>query len=202
MSWRHLPNTLTGLRLLLAPLLVAAIVQGRPRQALVLLLLAAISDALDGFLARRFGWQSRLGGLLDPLADKLLLNACFLGFWWIEALPGWLFLLILLRDVVIVAGAYAYHRLIQPLKAAPSLLGKLNTLLQILLGLALLLQLGYGWPSSQATAIGIWTVAVVAAASGVEYVMRWGWRAIRQDKLVREGREGREEERHDSGPTC
>lgn len=190
MSWRHLPNTLTGLRLLLAPLLIGAIVQGQPREALGLLLLAAISDALDGFLARRFGWQTRLGGLLDPLADKLLLNAVFLGLWWVEALPGWLLLLAFGRDLVIVAGAFAYHRLIEPLKAAPSLLGKLTTALQILLGLALLLQLGFGVIPSQLLTIGIWTVAVVTAASGVDYVWRWGRRAVHAELGTRDSGPG------------
>jgi cardiolipin synthase (CMP-forming) len=180
MNWRQLPNALTGVRLALAPLLVAAIVQGQPRPALGLLFVAAVSDALDGFLARRFGWLTRLGSLLDPLADKLLLNACFIGLWVVAVLPGWLLALVLGRDLLIIVGAFAYHRLIRPVTGSPSLLGKLTTALQILLGLALLLQLGYGWPPSQWLEIGIWTVALVTAASGVDYVWRWGRRAWRE----------------------
>lgn len=184
MSWRHLPNALTALRLVLTPLLYAALAAGRPRQALVLLAVAALSDALDGLLARRFGWQSRLGGLLDPIADKLVLNASFLGLWMFGALPDWFIALVIGRDLLIVAGAVGYHLLVRPLQPEPSLLGKLNTVVQVLFALLLILQLGFPlWPSHWVQP-AVWIVALVTAASGVDYVIRWSGRAWRERRQV------------------
>jgi cardiolipin synthase (CMP-forming) len=180
MSWRQLPNALTAMRIGLTPLLYGTIANEQPRHALVLLLVAAVSDALDGFLARRYGWQTRLGGLLDPLADKLLLNAAFLGLWMAGTLPGWLVLLVFGRDLVIVAGALAYHRLIDRLQPEPSPLGKLNTGVQIGFVLLVLLQLGFGWLPADALPYAIAAVAAVTAGSGADYVLRWGRRAWRE----------------------
>jgi cardiolipin synthase (CMP-forming) len=179
MSWRQLPNTLTAMRIGLTPFLYGSIANEQPRQALLLLLIAAISDGLDGFLARRYGWQSRLGGLLDPLADKLLLNAAFLGLWMAGAVPGWLMLLVFGRDLLIVSGALGYHRLIGPLRAAPTLLGKLNTGVQI--GFVLLVLVDLAFAALAPAWIG-WAMALVAAitaASGIDYVIRWSHRAWR-----------------------
>lgn len=178
MPWlRHLPNLLTLLRMASTPLLYMLLAAGQAERALVLLLLAGASDALDGFLARRYGWQSRLGGLLDPLADKLLLNACFLGLWMVGLLPGLFLLLVLGRDLVIVAGAIAYQLLVRPLEPAPSLSGKINTALQVVFAALLVLQLAYDpWPS-QWVDIAVWIVGGVTVASGLDYVLRWSRRA-------------------------
>jgi cardiolipin synthase (CMP-forming) len=180
MSWRQLPNALTAMRIGLTPFLFGSIANDQPRQALLLLLIAAISDGLDGFLARRYGWQSRLGGLLDPLADKLLLNAAFLGLWMAGTVPGWLMLLVFGRDLVIVSGALGYHRLIGPLRAAPTVLGKFNTGVQIGFVLLMLLQLGFDALPPTWTQPAILAVAAITAASGMDYVIRWSHRAWRE----------------------
>jgi len=179
-AWRHLPNGLTLLRIALAPPLYLTLAAREPLAASLLLLLAAASDALDGFLARRYAWQTRLGGLLDPLADKILLNACFLGLWQAEAVPGWLLALVFGRDLVIVAGGAAFHWLIRPLQAEPSLLGKANTATQILFVLWLLLLFVVGPQASHWAAPAIWIVALMALASGTDYVQRWSRRAWRE----------------------
>jgi cardiolipin synthase len=174
---RQIPNVLTALRILLVVPIVALLLQRQFAAAAGLFLLAALSDGLDGLLARRFGWQTRLGGLLDPLADKLLVNACFLALWWLDKVPGWLPALVGLRDLVIVGGALAYHWRIGQVEMAPSALGKASTVAQTgFLWLAMLdLALDRGaspwWP---------WGVGVVIAlilASGLDYVLRWSYRA-------------------------
>jgi cardiolipin synthase (CMP-forming) len=173
-----IPNALTLLRILLVPPLVFAILAGAWPLALGLVAVAGLSDALDGWLARRYGWQSRLGGLLDPLADKLLLSAIYFAFWWGGHLPAWLFYVIAGRDLVILAGALAWHWLIRPLEPAPSLLGKLTTAMQVGFALALLLHLaGAGLPAAWLPQFLLFT-AMFTLVSGVDYVLRWSLMAF------------------------
>lgn len=179
---RHIPNLLTVLRMLLTVPLAWLLHFGRYDLALLIAVIAGLSDALDGYLAKRFSWQSQLGGLLDPVADKLLLIACFVGLANVGALPCWLAALVLGRDLVIVAGAVAYHNLVGPLTAEPSQLSKLTTALQILLVLATLLHLSRfaEWP--QWFNLGLrGAVTLVTLSSGIDYVVRWSlktWRHL------------------------
>lgn len=183
MNGRHLPNLLTGLRLVLAPLLPWLLVNDRAEAALGVAAVAGLSDALDGWLAKRFGWGSRLGSLLDPIADKLMLGLAMLGLWLVAALPGWFLLLVALRDLVIVAGAIAWWRLAGPYDGRPTLLGKLTTFAQVLLVLACLLGL-VGWlPWDDVAGPAILAVAFLTFASGLDYVIRYGvlaWRHTRK----------------------
>lgn len=179
MNAAQLPNALTWARVAAVGPLVWAIVRGEHATALAVALFAGVTDALDGFLARRYGWQSRFGSLLDPIADKLLLCACYVALWWVDALPGWLLALVLARDVVIVAGAFAFHRLVAPVQGTPTLLGKICTALQIGFALLLLLHLVGLTLGSAVLKACIWTVAAATGASGVDYVLRWASRALR-----------------------
>jgi cardiolipin synthase len=175
---RHLPNALTLSRLALAPALLYLLVERQHAAALACAAWGGISDLLDGWLAKRQGWRSALGGLLDPVADKAMLLAAFGGLWSIGAVPAWLLVLVLVRDLVILAGAFAWWRLIGPFKPAPSGWGKLCTLVQVSLVLALLLHLAdfvrVPWLALNMLA---WSVCVFAAASGLDYVVRYGRRA-------------------------
>jgi cardiolipin synthase len=177
-SW--IPNAITLARMAMAAPLAWLILAEAHVAALTLALVAGFSDALDGLLAKRFGWQSRLGGLLDPLADKLMLLACFVALALTEALPAWVTLLVIGRDLVIVAGAVAYHNLVGPLNAAPSAISKLTTVLQIVLVLVVLVD------GLAAVALPGWSLAglIVATAaatvaSGVHYVISWTLKARR-----------------------
>ncbi len=178
---RHIPNAISVLRMFAAVPLAWAISAGNPATALAWALAAGASDALDGILAKRFGWQSELGGRLDPLADKLLLFAATLALTLAGDLPFWWLALSVGRDVVIVSGAAAYHLLIGPLPVAPSRLSKLTTLLQIVLVLAALIEAidGVHWPS-KVTDILLWLAAATTLASGVHYVFTWSRRARRE----------------------
>ena len=181
MNWRHLPNIISAARMALVLPLVWLVEAAEFRAAFWVALAAGVSDALDGALAKGFGWQSRLGGLLDPIADKLLIAGCYVGLWGVGILPGWLLALVAGRDVVIVVGAFAYHGLVAPLEAQPTPASKATTAAQIALALGLLTALA--WPALR-PAPAFWDVALlfVAAltvASGLEYVWRWGGRAWR-----------------------
>jgi cardiolipin synthase len=178
LSW--IPNAITGVRMALAAPLAWLILDGERGAALALALAAGFSDALDGLLAKRMGWQSRLGGLIDPMADKLMLLAAFLSLGLVGEVPAWLVWLVVGRDVVIVLGAVAYHNLIGPLQARPSAISKLTTLLQIVLVLALLVDGldAVALPTALTTGLVVAT-AIVTAASGLHYVLVWSGKTHR-----------------------
>jgi cardiolipin synthase len=187
MSLRWLPNAITIGRMVLALPLLWALVTAQFALAFWIAVIAGATDAVDGFLAKRFAWASRSGGLLDPLADKVLLSACFFGMWWGLLLPGWLVALVLGRDLVIVAGALVWWRTLGPFDASPTRLSKNNTLMQIVLAVAVLADAAFtgSLPAGAARAGPIplvWLQALVLAcaaltvASGVDYVVRWGSR--------------------------
>ena len=183
--WRHLPNLITAMRIALVWPVFWLISHGEFGIALLLAALAGISDAVDGWLAKHFNWQSRLGGLMDPLADKLLLLAGFTALTAIGEVPMWLLLLVIGRDLVIVCGAVAYHNLIGSFDAQPSRLSKLTTVVQILFVLADLLRLAWV-PGLPGRNLLLGFAALLTAASGLHYVLVWSLRARRElDKRKR-----------------
>ena len=147
-----------------------------------LLFLAAGTDAVDGFLARHFNWRSRLGAIADPLADKALLITAYLMLTLTSVLPVWLFVVVLGRDLLIVGGALAYHYLVGRYDMEPSIPGKINTFVQILVALAIIVLLADLPMQPWVVDVGILVVAVSAIASGGHYLLVWGvraWRATR-----------------------
>ncbi len=174
---RHLPNAITVARIVACVPLTLWIVRDQARMALWLAFAVGVSDVLDGFLARRFGWQSRIGGLLDPLADKLFLVCAFVALGVSGSLPVGLIVLVMLRDLVIVAGAVAYHNLVETVPPSPSLIGKVSTMSQVLLVLAVLAgPAGLPLPA-QVPGLLIGVVAALAVVSGAHYVLVWSARA-------------------------
>ncbi len=173
--WRHLPNAITLSRLVLALPIGWAILSHEPKLALYLIALAGLSDGLDGFLARRCGWQSRLGGVLDAVADKGLLVTCFVLLAVEGLAPWWLAGLVCGRDLLIAGGALAWRWLIGVLRPEPSYLSKVCTLLQILYLLAILAAAA-GWPAPPLAPLG-GAVAALCVASGADYAWRWSRRA-------------------------
>ena len=179
MNLRQLPNLITGARMLMVLPLVWTMRAGIYDWSLVIALGAGGSDAVDGWLAKRYRWQSRLGGLLDPVADKLLLVACFVGLWSAGAIPGWVTALVIGRDVVIVSGAVAYNAVVGPIEGDPTLLSKATTVAQIGMVLALLIGLGFRPLPIAVSVVATWLVAALTFASGIDYVVRWSLRARR-----------------------
>jgi cardiolipin synthase len=188
MSLRWLPNAITIGRMVLALPLLWALTTAQFALAFWLAVVAGASDAVDGFLAKHFRWDSPAGGLLDPLADKLLLGVCFVGLMLTDHLPRWLVALVLGRDAVIVAGALVWWRTLGPFAAAPTKLSKFNTLLQIVLVAAVLFDAAFAasLPAGAGRSAGplplVWlqalllACAALTAASGVDYVVRYGAR--------------------------
>lgn len=177
MKRSDIPNLITVIRILLVVPVAWALLQQQYLVALVLFFVAGVSDAIDGFLAKRFDWSSRLGAMLDPLADKALLVTCYAALVWVGLLPVWLLVLVVARDLVIVAGAIIYNFRIERLEAAPTLISKLNTVLQILLVLLVIVRQLNDWFAPVWVTVLIYAVTVSVIWSGVDYVITWGRRA-------------------------
>ncbi len=180
MKARDIPNVITALRFLLVPPVVILLLQERFTAALIVFGVAGLSDGLDGFLARRFDWRSRLGGIMDPLADKLLVVSSFVTLGWLGLIPAWLVLLVILRDLVIIAGATFYHMRIEQFEAEPSIASKLNTVAQVLLVLAVLYSSGIQTLPVMLMDVLLYGVLVTTLWSGFDYVWTWGRRAMQR----------------------
>lgn len=175
---RHIPNVITSARILLVAPIAVALAQRQFGTAIVLFGVAALSDVADGFLAKRFGWQSEIGAILDPLADKLLLATAFVTLAYLTLIPLWLMAVAVARDVIIVSGALLYRLCIGPLALRPSIVSKLNTLCQAAFILAVVGRQGFGIPPAwQVTLLGA-LVFVTVVISGIDYVLIYGRRAF------------------------
>ena len=161
---------------LAAPILIL-ILQGSFGWALALFWLAGFSDGVDGYLAKRFDWGTRLGALLDPVADKLLVAGLFITLAYTGDIPVWLAAVVILRDVVIVVGATAYNFLVRPVEGEPTRVSKLNTALQLLFLLFVLSRAGYGWPDQISITVLGASVLITVVISGFDYVLSWSRRA-------------------------
>src|SRR5438067_9623368 len=140
-----IPNLITLGRILLVPVVIWAITAGAMGVALALFLLAGISDAVDGFLAKRFGMRTELGGYLDPLADKAMLVSIFIALAVIEAVPRWLVILVVSRDIMIVGAVILAWLVDKPVKLKPLTISKLNTVVQIVFATVVLAALSFRW---------------------------------------------------------
>jgi cardiolipin synthase len=170
---RYIPNIITVIRLLLVPPVAWAILTGTYHLAFWLFFLAGFSDGVDGFLARQFNWQSRLGATLDPLADKLLMIVSFYCLFWQSIIPWWLFVVVLIRDLIILGGALAYQFVTRALQMEPIFLGKINTALQIFLVIGILIHHSYGFISVGLINFLIVALLLSTMASGTAYVLIW-----------------------------
>ncbi len=176
MNLRQLPNTISIFRVLLVFPIIYLLLDHQYQQTLVLFVIAGVSDGVDGFLAKHYGWQTWLGGVLDPLADKFLLLSCFIALAWMGLLPWWLVVLVLLRDVVIIAGATYYYFRVDRIDAQPTFLSKFNTVSQIGLVVVVILAKIISLPS-WVVATMIVFVALTTISSGLDYVIAWSRRA-------------------------
>jgi cardiolipin synthase (CMP-forming) len=174
---RHIPNIISVIRILLVVPIAIALSERLLALSIVLFAIAAGSDVADGYLAKRFGWQSELGGVLDPIADKLLLATVFITLCFLELVPLWLVVAVVARDAIIVLGAAAYRLVIGPLTAHPSFISKINTLCQGAFIVAVLSRAKFSIPAGWlVTWLGALVFATVAV-SGIDYVLVYGKRA-------------------------
>ena len=170
MRLKYIPNLICIARIILVAPIVWALLDGQYGLALLLILIAGLSDALDGFLARRFDWRTRLGGLLDPAADKLLMLACFVTLTWMGWVPIWVTAIVIGRDIVIVGGTIFYQLRVAPVHGEPTKASKLNTVLQIVFILVTVSHAWVGWPPELALRVLMIVVLVTIAISTVQYV--------------------------------
>ena len=177
MSLSWLPNAISLMRIALVPPILLLIINDQFGWALALFAFAGFSDGLDGYLAVRFDWSTRLGGLLDPAADKFLITGMFVTLAWTGQIPVWLAAVVILRDVVIVAGAVAYNFIVRPVPGSPTRISKLNTALQMLFVLFVLSRAGFDWPDQITITLLGASVLVTVVISGVDYVLSWSHRA-------------------------
>jgi cardiolipin synthase len=166
---RNIPNMLTGLRLAAAPALVALLLRGLFPAALSVFVFAGLTDAADGYLAKRFNSMTRFGRYLDPAADKLLMLVSFLTLTALGVTPVWLTVLVILRDVCIVIGIALAHRWAFPVRATPSFLGKVSTAVQVIYVGLMLVMLTFGINLPWLAGFGAFATAMFTLASGLGY---------------------------------
>jgi cardiolipin synthase len=172
------PNLICLLRIALTVPIVMWLAEGRYGDTLVLFAIAAVSDVLDGFLAKTFGWTSEVGKVLDPLADKLLLVSVFITLAAIGLVPVWLATIAVARDVVIGAGAAVYQWLFGPLEGRPTVPSKINTLVQLVFVIAVVWQAAFrNLPEWLVLGLGA-LVLVTTVVSGFDYVLTYIRKAI------------------------
>jgi cardiolipin synthase (CMP-forming) len=175
---RHLPNLICLLRIALIWPVLAALHAGEPLLALALFIVAAISDGLDGYLAKRFGWTSDLGRFLDPLADKLLLVMVYVQCAWLNLVPWWLTAAVVARDCMIGLGALTFRIWFGPLHGRPAAVSKVNTATQLMYVMLVLLGVGTGFPPRgvlQACALITLATTVLSGAHYLNAFARRAW---------------------------
>jgi cardiolipin synthase len=167
---KYIPNMICVARIILVAPIVWALLEERYALALALSLVAGLSDALDGYLARRFDWRTRLGGLLDPAADKLLMFASFVTLTWMGWVPVWFTAIVIGRDLIIIGGTIVYQLTVAPVHGEPTGASKLNTVFQILFILLTICHAWLGQPPMLLIQILGAAILVTIAISTIQYV--------------------------------
>lgn len=166
-----IPNLITLFRIILTPLFIIFLIQGNYRKALVVFVLAGVSDMADGLIARAWQQKSRLGSYLDPLADKLLMAASFVTLSIYHQIPSWLTVLVLSRDVVLAVGVVIFRLADIPLVIRPSLAGKWTTTFQLITVGFVLLNKIWAFPSLVLPVL-FWVTGALTVISGMQYFYR------------------------------
>ena len=167
----NLPNYITLARIVLIPFFVNFMIYGYYGAALAVFITACVTDALDGMIARLTKQKTELGAFLDPMADKLLIVAAFVTLVLLGMLPVWLVIIVVSRDIILVLGSIVIYFTDHAFKARPSIIGKVTTVLQLVVVL-LSLVLKYLGTGTILMPVLMWTAAVFTIASGIQYVSR------------------------------
>lgn len=168
-----LPNLITIGRLFLVPLVVVMITNGRWEAAFILFVAAGVSDAIDGFIAKRFGMTSELGAYLDPVADKALIVSIYITLALVGAIPVWLVILVVSRDLMIVSAVILSWVMEKPVEIAPFVVSKLNTAAQLSFAALMLGSKAFGIDPGLAIDVGQLLVAVLTLGSMAAYLAFW-----------------------------
>ncbi len=168
----NIPNYITLFRVILIPFFINLMIYHFYREALLVFVVACVTDALDGMIARLTGKKTELGAFLDPMADKLLIVSAFVTLVLLGTLPVWLVIIVVSRDVILILGSLILYFMTHSLKIEPSFAGKLTTVLQLVVVTLSLFLMGYGLEPGRDVSILQWITAGVTIASGVQYVLR------------------------------
>jgi len=177
----NVPNSMTLARILITPVIAFLILEKNIMPALGLMILAGITDMLDGLIARYFNMRTTVGSYLDPLADKLLLIAVFVSLFIVDHVPLYLFLAVIFRDVVIVIGAITYELMTHNLKMEPTYVSKATTLAQIIYVVIVLVSMVTAMDAVWLNAMA-WLTFALTCASGIHYLVSWTQKAIRNEQ--------------------
>ncbi len=169
----NLPNFLTISRILAVPVIVWLMITGQMKLALLLLIAAGVSDAADGFIAKRFGMSTTLGAYLDPLADKVMLVSIYVSLGILEVFPPWLVILVVSRDILIIGGLLLAWFMDRPMDIKPVFVSKANTAGQIILAVAALALLAFGGGGYTVIMWGAVAVGILTVGSGAIYLRDW-----------------------------
>ena len=169
----NIPNFITLARVISVPVVFWLLLTGNAKLAFFVFVAAGVSDAVDGYLAKRFGWQTELGAYLDPLADKLLIVSIYIALGVSKELPLWLIVAVVSRDILIVAAVLLAWLMDQPVRIAPLLVSKLNTLAQLVLASTVLADLAFAL-HLEATRVWLcWITGTLTLVSLWAYLKTW-----------------------------
>jgi cardiolipin synthase len=169
----NIPNLITLGRVILVPIVFWLLVSGQTQLAFFAFVLAGVSDGVDGFIAKRFGLSTELGAYLDPLADKLLIVSIFVALGVRGALPSWLVIAVVSRDILIVVGVMLSWLLDHPVRIQPLAVSKANTVAQIVLAGTVLADDGFGLGLETLRITLVWIAGVLTIASLWAYLRAW-----------------------------
>jgi cardiolipin synthase len=181
------PNLITLARICAVPLLIWLILTDQLAAALWVFIAAGVSDALDGYIAKRFNLVTVLGAFMDPIADKALLVAAYITLGHAGHIETWLVILVVFRDILIIGGVILFHLLERPPEMNPLMISKANTLMQIVLIATVLAEIGIGIPDTDYIPILSYIVAITTIASGAAYLCQgvFGIQMSRRGRLDR-----------------
>ena len=169
----NIPNCITLGRVLLVPFVFWLLLSGRYQTAFFIFVIAGLSDAVDGWLAKRYHWETELGAYLDPLADKLLIVSIFVAMGWQGELPSWLVIAVVSRDLLIVTGVMLAWVLEQPVNIRPLIVSKANTFAQLLLAAVVLADTGFDLGQWMPRLALVWITLALTLASLWAYTVIW-----------------------------
>lgn len=168
-----IPNLITLGRVIFIPIIFWLLVSGQTRAAFLLFVLAGVTDAVDGWLAKRWNMKTELGAYLDPMADKLLVVSIYVALGVAGQLPSWLVIAVVSRDILIVLGVVLCWIIGRPVDIQPHMVSKANTVSQLVLAALVLADEGFGLGLGGLRSVLIWVTAVLTASSLAVYVRTW-----------------------------
>jgi len=172
-NFRSLPNLISLGRLMMVPVIIVMIAAERWQEACVVFMVAGLSDAVDGWIAKSFNLRSEIGAYLDPLADKALIISVYVALAIVKTLPATIAILVVARDVMIIGGFAISLILHKPLIVKPLMISKLNTVAQISFAALILLVKAFGFHADTAITILLYAVAVLTVTSMAVYFGQW-----------------------------